>query len=145
MSCNVNCKKVVQGGLAAGVAMILIDWVTHAVILGERWMFFVQKGLVYSEPKFPYAPFSILFALGVGILLAWFYAIARDTLHPGPVAAIKIGLAIGFIAGVPGNFAMAAWCPYGKFIPFVQVIAMFAQCVIGTFVAARVYKPKTTC
>ncbi len=142
MSCNLNSKKIWQGGLAAGVVVILIEFLTHNVVLCGRWESLQKMGVIYTDPKIPYIPLAVLAALGMGLLLAWLYAAARTELHPGPVAAIKVGLAVGFIAAVPGNLGMAAFSPTGRYVALVSMIGTIVACVIGTYVAAWIYKPK---
>lgn len=143
MACNINCKKVFVGGLVAGVGVNVVEFLAHHVILGERYKGLAKMGYYYENASFPNFPLvSILMSFAVGFLLAWLYAVGRDTLNPGPLTAIKIGLVVGFIASVPGNVAMLAWSPIGKLVPFVTCLAGFAECVIGCLLAGAIYKPK---
>jgi len=142
MACKVNCKCIFVGGLVAGVGINLIEWLAHGVVLMERYQGLTKMGFYFKEPTFPFMPANIALSFIVGILLAWLYAVGRDTLGAGALTAIKIGLVVGFIAGVPGNVAMVAWSTAGKLGPFVTCLAVIVECVIGTFLAGMVYKPK---
>lgn len=101
----------------------------------------VKMGYYFDQPTFPFIPVSMGQCFVVGMFLSWLYSVSRDTLGPGPIAALKIGMVVGFIAAVPYNVAMVAWSPIGKFVPFVTCLATFTQCIVGTIAAGALYKP----
>lgn len=140
--CAVCCKQLIAGGLAAGVFISFVAWLTHAVILMPRYVALTKMGFYHSAPALPYMPLSIAQNFLLGFLLAWLYAVSRDTLKPGPMAAIKVGFAVALIAGIPANLAQAAWSLTGKFIPAVSFVEVLVECIFGTLIAAALHRPK---
>lgn len=141
-TCTVNCKRVLLGGLAAGLWLNLVEFLAHGLLLMDRYTALTKMGFFHSEPKLPYMAINPLLMFGVGILIAWLYATSRDTLTPGPKTALKIGVALWFIAIVPGAVAEAAWCATGKFIPFVRFLTGFFDFAIAALIAGAIYKPR---
>ena len=78
----------------------------------------------------------------MSILLAYLYAWSRATLGAGPGSAIKIGMIVGFCAGVPGNFGQAAWSPIPTMLPLGWMLDMWGGAILATLVAAWLYKDK---
>jgi hypothetical protein len=137
-----NCKKMFVGGIVAGVWINLVEIVTNHVVLKDRYQSLTKMGFYNTQPQLYFMPVYPIMMLIGGILFAWLYAATRDTLGPGPKTALKVGFVIFLIAGIPSNYAMAAWSTTGKFIPFVYTIACFFECVFGTLIAGALYKPK---
>ncbi|HLG20100.1 MAG TPA: hypothetical protein VI895_09855 [Bdellovibrionota bacterium] len=144
MTCPLNAKRVLIGGIVAGAWVFVVQAVAHMAILGERYQNLTRMGHYFAQPRIPYMPMSVVLSVLVGIMLAWLYAASRDTMSPGAVTAIKVGLIVGFLVGVPGNVAAVAWSTIGKFVPFVTCLAAFAECIGGTLIAGALYQPKPT-
>ena len=137
-----NLKRILFGGIAAGIWINAIEYTAHEVILGQRYMALIKMGHYFPEPTIPFMPINIGISLFVGFFLAVLYAASRGSLKPGPLTAIKVGLAVGCIAAIPGNVAAVAWSTVGKLVPFVTCLAILAECIGGTLIAAAIYKSK---
>src|SRR6267143_179235 len=113
MNCPINVKRLIIGGLAAGVWINIVETVVHTKILGERYMNLTKMGFYFSQPRFHFVRVWVLLSFFLGLILCWLYAVSRDTLKPGPLTALKVGIAAGILAAMPGTIAAAAWSRAG--------------------------------
>jgi hypothetical protein len=136
-----SCKRIVVGGLLGGLAWNILSTLLNVVFLGKFYMYEQKGGGLLKDPRYAMFPFvwmGILFVLG--IVLAWLYAASRSTLGPGPASALKVGLAVGIIAGVPLNFAQACWAPITQWLPLGWMLDMLVGSVLATLVAGWYYR-----
>jgi hypothetical protein len=137
---KINAARVWLGGIAGGVV-----W--------NAWSFFIQTrlGPLYEaaqkhdlfrmESRYPYfAGQWILLVFVMSILLAYLYAWTRATAGAGPKTALKIGMIVGFCAGVPGNFAQAAWSPIPRMLPLGWMLDLWVGSILAAVVAGFLYK-----
>jgi hypothetical protein len=80
----------------------------------------------------------LLFILAIG--MAHLYAWSRSALGPGPAAATKVGVLVGFIAGFPLSFGQAAWSPLERIFPLGWMLEMWIGAILATLVAGVLYK-----
>ena len=98
----INTQKVIVGGLAAGVVMNVIDFVSNMFILQNR-----MKGELEAVNPMLWANMSdtgkIPIFVGIdfvlGILLVWLYAAIRPRFGPGAGTAVKAALFIWIWSG----------------------------------------------
>src|SRR5580658_6035738 len=118
---KLNTARVWLGGVAGGVV-----WIAWGFVVGMRqaplYEAIQKQGLFLKEPRYSlFTPLWILLIFVMSILIARLYAWARATAGPGPKTALKIGMIVGFCAGVPGNFGQAAWSPVPTMLPLGYV------------------------
>jgi hypothetical protein len=138
-----NWRRILYGGLAAGLLMSVVDFLVGTFVLAPRYARYQEIGIFLKEPRLPLFP--LLWVLGTfaeGLLLAWLYAAVRPRLGPGPKTAVLVALAVGLMAHVPLNFSMATWGIQGRFLPFVWMLSGLAQFLLGTLLAGFIYKEK---
>ena len=138
----INTASVLKGGLVAGVVLNLVSMLDNMVVLANRMVSLAQMGRILREPRLPFLPLWFAVMFGVGIGLVWLYAAARARLGPGPATAIKVGLVVGLIAGIPGNLAQASWSPVGRFLPLAWTCETIVGSVLGTLAGAWLYREK---
>jgi len=139
-SMKLNTTRVWLGGIAGGVV-----W--------NAWGFFIQtrlrpfyeavqkQGLLLKEPRYPFFVGQwILLVFIMSILLAYLYAWSRATAGAGPKTALKIGMIVGFFAGMPSNFAQATWSPVPRMLPLGWMLEMWIGAILATLVAGFLYK-----
>ncbi len=137
---KLNTTRVWLGGIAGGV-------------LWNAWSFFVewrlapfyavmqQQGLFLKESRYPFFVGQwIVLIFILSILLAYLYAWSRATAGAGLKTALKIGMIVGFCAGVPGNFAAAAWSPIDRMLPLGWMLDTWIGAILATVVAGFFYK-----
>ncbi len=139
-----NAKRVVIGGIAAGVAIFIVDGLANGLILMERYQLLQKGGVYYEKPRLPFYPVWALLALGLGLGLAWLYAAVRPRLGPGPTTAALLGLVVGLMMHTPGNVATFAWTHEGGFVAFVRLVAGLVGSVVGALVAGALYQEGAT-
>lgn len=138
-----NAKRVVIGGIAAGVAVFLVDGLA-GFVLAERYRLLQQAGVYNQNPRLPFYPVWLLLTLCLGLGLAWLYAAVRPRLGPGPRTAALLGLVVGLMMHTPGNVATFAWTHEGGFVAFVRLAAGLVGTVVGALVAGALYQEGAT-
>lgn len=139
---KLNKARVWLGGIAGGVA-----WSVWSFLIGLKLAPFyageTSRGHFLAQPRYPlFVAQWLILVFGISILLAHLYAWSRSTLGPGPRTALKIGMTVGFIAGVPGNFAQASWSTVSRFLPLGWMLDMWGGVILATLVAGALYKEK---
>ena len=138
---DINHGRVVLGAVVGWIVWSAFSFLTNGFILGERYLSGQELGWFLKEPRYGffigYWEIVLLLLAYVG---AFFYAAARDTLGPGPLTAVRVGLLLGFAAGFPVNFSLASWSPMDRVFPLWWMIELWIGAVLATFVAGWLYK-----
>jgi len=135
-----NWKRIILGGLAAGLVMNVIDFLEELLVLGDRYKALQQQNIFLSQPRLPFVPLWILGIFAMGLILAWLYAAVRPRLGPGPKTAFMVGLACGLLAHVAYPFCVASWGQEGRFLPMVWMVGGLVQYIFGALVAGLLYR-----
>ena len=139
---KLNTARVWLGGVAGGVV-----WTLWGFLIGLKmnplYLAAQERGLFLKQPRYSFFVGDwILIIFVMSILLAYLYAWSRATLGAGPWTAAKIGMIVGFCAGVPGNFGQAAWSPIPRMLPLGWMLDMWGGAILATLVAAWLYKER---
>jgi hypothetical protein len=139
---HLNRGRIWLGGLAGGVVWTLWSFIVGKfVITDARYLTAQNAGLFLKTSRYPYfAGQWILLLFILAIAVAHLYAWARQTLGPGPGAALRVGFLAGFLAGFPSNLAQANWFPGARGLPFGWMIDMWFGAILAALVAGWVYK-----
>ena len=138
---KINCKRVVLGGILGGIVWALWSMIIHMTLLARRYEAAQANGEFLAEPRYPgFVVWYMLLLIALGIVLAWLYAASRATLGPGPLSAVKVGLAVGLIQAIPANFAGSAWAPISRYFHLGWVLEGLVGCVLATLFAGWYYK-----
>jgi hypothetical protein len=137
---KLNTARVWMGGIAGGVV-----WSAWSFFVGTRlaplYAAMQKQGLFLKESRYPFfAAHWIGLIFVMSILIAHLYAWARATAGPGAKTAVKIGMIVGFCAGVPGNFAQSAWSPVPRMLPLGWMLDLWIGAILAAVVAGFVYK-----
>jgi hypothetical protein len=139
---KLNTTRVWLGGIAGGVVWTLWGFLV-GIKMNPLYMAAQDRGWFLKQPRYSYfAGQWILLVFVMSILLAHLYAWSRNTAGAGPRTALKIGMIVGFCAGVPGNFAQAAWSPIPRLLPLGWMLDLWGGAILATLVAAWLYKDK---
>lgn len=98
-----NTKKVLVGGIVAGVVMNVIDYVTNAFILGDRMRAeseAFKPGLADQMMGPSTIVTYIVMDFVLGIALVWTYAAIRPRFGPGIKTATYAALLFWILAGI---------------------------------------------
>ena len=139
---KLNKSRVWLGGVAGGVV-----WSVWSFLIGMKmaplYTAAQERGFFLKQPR--YSLFTvewIVLVFLISILLAHLYAWSRDTAGPGPRTALKVGMIVGFCAGVPGNFGQAAWSAVPRMLPLGWMLDLWGGCILATLVAGWLYKER---
>ncbi|MBZ5614180.1 MAG: hypothetical protein LAO23_09250 [Acidobacteriia bacterium] len=137
---RLNTTRVWLGGIAGGVV-----WNAWGFFIKTRQTPFYeamqQKGLFLKEPRYPlFVVQWLVLVFAMSILIAYLYAWSRATAGAGAKTAVKIGMIVGFCAGVPGNFAQATWSPISRMLPLGWMLEMWVGAILAAVVAGFLYK-----
>ena len=137
---KLNQARIWLGGIAGGVV-----WNAWSFLLNMRQAPFYdamqKQGLFLKQPRYPFFVgqwIALLFVMS--ILVAYLYAWSRATAGAGPKTAVKIGMLVGFCAGVPGNFAQATWSPIPRMLPLGWMLELWIGAILASAVAGFLYK-----
>ena len=137
---KVNKARVWMGGVAGGIVWTIWSFVV-GMKLNPLYMAMQNAGHFLKEPRYPFfAGQWILMLFIMSILLAHLYAWSRATAGPGARTAVRIGMIVGFCAGVPLNFATATWSAIPRMLPLGWMLDMWGGAILATLVAGFVYK-----
>jgi hypothetical protein len=137
---KLNKTRVWLGGIAGGVV-----WNAWGYFIQTRQASFYEaaqkQGFFLRESRYPFFVGQWIFLVFMlSILVAYLYAWSRATCGAGPKMALKIGMIMGFFAGVPGNFAQAAWSPVPRILPLGWMLEMWGGAILAALVAGFLYK-----
>ncbi len=140
---KLNTMRIWLGGVAGG-----LGWSMWSVLIGIKEAPFYEamqrQGLFLKQPRYSlFAAYWVLLIFVMSILLAHLYAWSRATAGAGPKTALKIGMIVGFCAGLPGNFAQAAWSPVPRVMPLGWMLDLWGGAIIATMIAGALYKDRT--
>ncbi len=137
-----NKKRIWLGGLAGGVVWNLWSFFINRFVIGDaRYAAAQNAGVFLKTPRYPaFVVQWIVLLFILAFILAHLYAWSRQTLGPGPGAALRIGFWVGLIAGFPGNFAQATWSAADRALPFGWMLDMWIGAILASMVAGWLYK-----
>lgn len=105
MAVNMNTQKLLVGGVAAGLVLNIIDFLSNGVLLSARMQadanaFKPGLGDQMATMGVGKIAVYVFFDFVIGLLLVWTYAAIRPRFGPGPRTAAYAGLlffVLGFI------------------------------------------------
>jgi len=137
---KLNQARIWIGGIAGGVVWNVWSFLLN-MRLGPFYEAMQKSGLFLKQPRYPlFVGQWILLLFVMSILLAYLYAWSRATAGAGPKTAAKIGMLVGFCAGVPGNFAQATWSPIPRMLPLGWMLELWIGAILASLVAGFLYK-----
>jgi hypothetical protein len=137
---KLNKARVWLGGIAGGVV-----WLAWGFFVGMRqaplYEAMQKQGLFLKEPRYPlFTAYWIAFIFVMSILIAHLYAWTRTTAGPGLRTALRVGMIVGFCAGVPSNFAQATWSPIPLALPLGWMLDLWGGAILAAVAAGFLYK-----
>jgi hypothetical protein len=126
---SINMRRVITGGLVAGLILNIIDVFVNVSLLGEQWIAgSLARG---TDPKS--VPLGgagwVIVDFIAGVFLVWLYAAIRPRYGPGPKTALVAGFAMWFIA----HAILASFWFMGVFPP-----GLIAAASLGALVSSLV-------
>jgi hypothetical protein len=149
---GVNRRRIGLGALVGGIvffvwSMVIEFGVSYLLVGRVRMDIAVNNGWFLAQPRVPLWLFFIVWVLSLFIIaygLAWAYAAMRATAGAGPGTAAKLGLAVGFAAGFPMEFAHAVFQPLSARYAIMWMIEMSVGCILAALAAGWMYRDEPT-
>jgi hypothetical protein len=142
----INTQKVLIGGIAAGVVMNVIDFISYKFILGARMMAeseAFKPGMSQAMMTSSAMISNIVIDLVLGILLVWTYAAIRPRFGPGIKTAFYAALLFWVLVAISmsgylhmGMMSAGLWWTFA-FIGLVNFL-------LSAWVGARLYSEDAT-
>jgi hypothetical protein len=137
---KINVGRLILGGIVAGIAIDLLDYLVDGVWLAPRW----ANGMaLLGKPGFTPVQdiwFNVL-GLLTGIAAIWLYAAIRPRFGAGAKTAIIAGLAVWFIGVfLPNVGLMYVSQLFSKHLTFYTTLGGIVEAVFGTLAGASVYR-----
>lgn len=143
MAVNVNRRKLLIAGLAAGVVLNIIDFLSNGVILTARMQADAnafKPGLGDEMAAMGGAQIAVyvFFDLVVGFLLAWTYAAIRPRFGPGPRTATYVAF-LFFVFGMILTFGYKELGVMSSGLWWAYTGIWFVNLLLASVVAGWVY------
>ncbi len=137
---KINVTRLILGGIVAGIAIDLLDYLVDGVWLAQRW---ADGMALLGKPGFSQVQdiwFDVLGLLS-GLAAIWLYAAIRPRFGSGPKTAIIAGLAVWFIGVFLPNVGFM-YVPqlFSKHLTLYTTLGGIVEVVIGTLAGASVYR-----
>lgn len=137
---KINWKKVVLGGLVAGIIIDVVEGILEGIVLGPEWRQAMQAlGHPLQETGGKMA-LHVLLGLAYGLAALWLYASIRPRYGAGPKTALYAGVGVWVL----GNFLPSVnWAPRGL-VPVhlfaIAVVVGLAEIILATEAGAWFYQ-----
>lgn len=133
-----NWKRIVAGGLLAGLVLNVGEFVIEPLMGSQMENFFTRLGL-------PIPGESAMVVLGVaafalGIVAVWLYAAIRPRYGAGPRTAVVAGLAVWALSCLFPNLALYAFGLIGGGLFWIWTLWPLVASVAATLAGAWVYR-----
>jgi len=137
----INTSKVLAGGLAAGVVLNVIDFVTYTYIVADRRKAETdafKPGLSAAMMQGSAIAAYVITDFVFGILLVWTYAAIRPRLGPGPKTAATVAVLFWIFGSfINANMMMMGMTSMGLW--WTTAIIWLVNLLLAAWVGAKVY------
>ena len=137
----INTQKVLVGGFAAGIVLLLIDWLSTGVLLAERMKAEAEAfkpGMSQMMMETSSMVMYVITDLVVGMMLVWTYAAIRPRFGPGPRTAALAALLFWILGALltagylsMGMMSMGTWWMYS--------LIWLVNLMLAAFLGAKLY------
>ncbi len=143
MAANINTQKLLVGGLAAGLVLNIIDFLSNAVILADRMRadanaFKAGMGDEMAAMGGGQIAVYVFFDFIIGILLVWTYAAIRPRFGPGARTAAYVGL-LFFVFGLILTYGYKEMGVMSPGLWWTYTGIWFVNLQLASLVGGRVY------
>jgi hypothetical protein len=139
---KINWKKVLLGGIVAGVIIDVVEGVFEGVILGPQWR---QAMLMLGHPLQETGGQMVLhvsLGLAYGISAVWVYAAIRPRYGAGPKTALYAGLSMWVIGYLLPSLNWGSRGLFPNHLVAIAVVVGLFEIVVATEAGAWLYQEK---
>jgi uncharacterized PurR-regulated membrane protein YhhQ (DUF165 family) len=137
---KMNVRRLILGGLVAGMVFNLVDYLVDVVMLGAEWSEGF-KALGHNGFSTNQLIGSGVTGLVGGTVAVWIYVGIRPRFGAGPKTAIYAGLAV-WIVGIllPNLIFMRIFGLFPSHLTLMTTFGALAEAVSGAVAGAAIYK-----
>lgn len=137
----INTSKVLVGGIAAGIVLNVIDWLTYTRVIVDRVTAeaeLFKPGLGTTMMAGNAMTIYVITDLIIGILLVWTYAAIRPRFGPGPKTAVTAAILMWLIvATISSGYVAMGMTSTGLF--GTEIIIGLINLLLAAWVGAKLY------
>jgi len=134
-----NMKRVVIGGLLAGVIINISETIMNVPVLGAQ-MEAALKQLNLPTVGGGAIGVFVVGAFVLGLMLVWLYAAIRPRFGPGPKTAIIAGIVLWLLAYVWPSLGMGLMGYMPAKLLTITVLWGLAEVIVAALAGGAVYK-----
>ncbi len=134
----INMKRVILGGLVAGLVINVSETILNVPVLGSEMEAALVKLNLPPVGGSAIATFVVM-SFVLGVVLVWLYAAIRPRFGPGPKTAVIAGLAVWFLAYCYGSLAMGAMGLFGTGLLTISTIWGLVEMLVAAQVGGWLY------
>ena len=133
----INYKRVLAGGLAAGLLYDLFEFALSPLFIGNQYD--VELSAIrHTPPSAAGYAFFMSWGFVIGLIAIWLYAAVRPRFGPGPRTAARVALALWIIGDLMPHLgeAFMGIFSFGLMIKFAaqQLLFMLAATIFGAWI-----------
>jgi hypothetical protein len=99
---TINFRRVILGGIVAGIVGDILGYLVDGVLLASRWAD-AMRALGRAEFSVSQWVEGSIIGLILGVSMMWLYAAIRPRYGAGPATAVRAGLAVWVIGALLPN------------------------------------------
>jgi hypothetical protein len=137
---KINLGRVIGGGLLAGLAINIIEFLVNGLWLAKEWEAAMRAlGKPYETTVSQVVVFN-LWGFVIGILAVWIYAAIRPRFGPGPKTAFNAAVAVWLAGYVLALLPPAVLEIFPIRLMLIGVAVGLIEMLIGTNLGAWIYR-----
>ena len=137
---KINVGRMILGGIVAGIAIDLLDYLVDGVWLAQRW---ADGMALLGRPGFSTVQIILFNVIGLltGLVAVWVYVAIRPRFGAGIKTAIYAGLAVWLLTTLFPNVAfMHVAHLFSDHLTLYTTLGGLVEVVFGTLAGASVYR-----
>jgi hypothetical protein len=141
---KVNWKKVLLGGIVAGVIIDVVEGVFEGIVLGPQWR---QAMLMLGHPLQETGGqmvSHVLLGLAYGISAVWLYAAIRTRYGAGPKTALYAGLSVWVIGYLLPSWNWGSRGLFPNRLIAIAIVVGLVEIILATEVGAWLYREESS-
>jgi hypothetical protein len=137
---KINVGRLIMGGIVAGIAIDLLDYLVDGVWLAPRW---AAEMALLGRPGFSQIQIVLFNVIGLltGLVAIWVYVAIRPRFGAGIKTAVYAGLAVWLLTTLLPNAAfMHVAHLFSAHLTLYTTLGGLVEVVFGTLAGASVYR-----
>jgi len=136
---RINYRRVVSGGLLAGLILAVGELLLYQLVIEERWVAAMLKLGLQPATSWTMSVYVVMvFVLGIAIV--WLYAAIRPRFGPGVRTAVCTGLFVWFLIWVWSFAGANIWGFFPGRLVWIVVIWGLVEVLVAAVAGAWLYR-----